>query len=202
MALCRQWFLKWSILLSTQRKGWGEEECEVERWRGDQKFYHMKGMLLSSSKDFRPGKRNGLPYMDHSLACSRIVSHNVQCMWSTCDASVHDACSLLFLWSVVVLILMQQTNSPNYAAVHNYCVGLCIDSQIWHHTFKVDVTLYVSIVVHISGGYRMTNCVPAQGQQKHPIWLCMHCDCMGAILRRSCICIFTSSLEAHSELDK
>ena len=177
---------------------WGGE------MKGRSKVLSYEGHALSSSKDFRPGKRNGLPYMDHSLACSRIVSHNVQCMWSTCDGVCMIACSLLFLWSVVILILMQQTNSPNYAAVHNYCVGLCIafDSQIWHHTFKVDVTLYVSIVIHISGGYRMTNCVPAQGQQKHPIWLCMHCDCMGAILCRSCVCIFTSSLEAHSELNK
>ena len=34
---------------------------ERERGRGDQKFYHMKGMPLSSSKDFKLGKRNGLP---------------------------------------------------------------------------------------------------------------------------------------------
>ena len=123
-SMCR----KWSILLRTQRKGWGEEEsegCQGEREEGVIKSSIIRrACLYLHQKTLSQEREMGYPCMDRSLPCSRIVSHNVhcvQCMSSTCDAHVMLVCimhahcrPLLFLWSVVIL------------AVAHLIIQLCI----------------------------------------------------------------------------
>lgn len=149
---------------------------------------HVKGMSVSPSKNFRPEKRNELPCMDCSLHMCIIVSHNVciimhvrpmwcKCAWRMCMTPT--ACSTFVS---VVCGHSYTANQCTHPAVHNvsseWFVFLWKQGEKLHSCSGPMKTFYVIMyAMYMYEGYFT--------QEPYGVSTC-----------------FTSSLEAHSELDR